>query len=58
MEPRRDDSATPDPKPAETKRKGRFQILKLEERIAPSKGGVPGKTNGSCYCYKGSQHCR
>jgi len=36
MEPQRDKSATPDPVPEQQKRKGRFQIVKLEERIAPN----------------------
>jgi len=53
MEPRRDKSATPDPLPEQQKRKTRFQIVKLEERIAPNKGGVPGKIphteNKNCY---------
>ena len=33
-------------KTAET-RKSRFKIEKLEERIAPAKGGVPGPPDGS-----------
>jgi hypothetical protein len=50
MEPRRDESATPDPIPDQQKRKGRFQIVKLEERIAPNKGGVPAVTKDrNCY---------
>lgn len=27
-------------------RKSRFQIVKLEERIAPAKGGIPGAPTG------------
>jgi hypothetical protein len=50
MEPRRDESDTPNLTPEQkTKQKGRFQIVKLEERIAPSQGGVPGKTHGCRY---------
>ena len=46
MEPQRDKSATPDPIPEQQKRKTRFQIVKLEERIAPNKGGgYPGHTH-------------
>jgi hypothetical protein len=41
MEPRRDNAATPTSTSEQKKEKGRFQIVKLEERIAPSKGGVP-----------------
>jgi hypothetical protein len=58
MEPRNDLSAqTPDSTDEKKRQKSRFQIVKLEERIAPSKGGIPGKTNGSCYCYKGTKNC-
>ena len=35
MEPRREESAVPDSLPDQQKRKARFQIVKLEERIAP-----------------------
>ena len=49
MEPRRDESATPETTPEQQKRKGRFQILKLEERIAPSQGGIPAKTHACRY---------
>ena len=38
MEPRRDESAIPDSLPDQQKRKARFQIVKLEERIAPKTG--------------------
>jgi hypothetical protein len=43
MEPRQDESDTRNLTPQRTtKQKRRFQIVKLEERIAPNKGGVPG----------------
>jgi len=29
--------------------KSRFQIVKLEERIAPTKGGIPGWSGGGYY---------
>jgi len=32
----------------------RFRIEKLEERIAPAKGGIPGKP---AYHYPPGQHC-
>jgi hypothetical protein len=42
MEPRRDESARSESPPEQKKKqKGRFQIVKLEERIAPNKGGTP-----------------
>ena len=43
MKPRRDNAATADStaKQKREKEKGRFQIVKLEERIAPNRGGVP-----------------
>ena len=54
MEPRHAKSATPDSAPPQQMPKARFKIVKLEERIAPSQGGVPGKPyhftkNGGCY---------
>jgi len=50
MEPRRDDTATPDSSAKQKKEKSRFHIVKLEERIAPGKGGNHDKTNGhNCY---------
>jgi hypothetical protein len=51
MEPRRSESARPKSTPERKKEeKGRFQIVKLEERIAPNQGGVPGHTkNRNCY---------
>src|SRR5262249_7081556 len=52
MEPRNNESQkTPQPRPEERKR--RFQIVKLEERIAPSQGG--NGTNNSCDYY-GCRH--
>jgi hypothetical protein len=48
MEPRKDESQkTPEPRKEEQERKRRFQIVKLEERIAPSKGGNH-TNNGPC----------
>ena len=38
MEPRREESAVPDSLPDQQKRKARFQIVKLEGRIAPKTG--------------------
>jgi hypothetical protein len=37
MEPRREESKTPMPRPEEKQK--RFRLIRLEERIAPSKGG-------------------
>jgi hypothetical protein len=37
MEPRREELQAPKPRPEEKPK--RFRIVKLEERIAPSKGG-------------------
>jgi hypothetical protein len=47
MEPQRNESASPESTPErQKKQKGRFQIVKLEERIAPNKGGgYPGHTH-------------
>jgi len=45
MKPRRDNAATADSTVKHKKEKGRFQIVKLEERIAPNNGvGFPHKT--------------
>ena len=49
------------PRPPERKR--RFQIVKLEERIAPGGGGGPDSITGTSYqprCHGGSWgfHCR
>jgi hypothetical protein len=53
MEPQRNESARSESTPERKKKeKGRFQIVKLEERIAPNQGGIPGKTNG---CYHGGK---
>jgi hypothetical protein len=49
MEPRHEKSATPDSTPEQQTRKARFQIVKLEERIAPSQGGIPAKTHACRY---------
>ena len=46
MEPRQDESQKA-PQPRQEERKRRFQIVKLEERIAPAKGGKG--TNNSCF---------
>ena len=42
MEPQLNESARPESTPEQKKPVGRFKIVKLEERIAPNKGGVPG----------------
>ena len=47
MEPHRDEPQKAVPPSAEQKPK-RFRIVKLEERIAPSKGGKG--TNNTCAC--------
>ena len=62
MGPRNDD-AKKAPEPRQPERKRRFQIVKLEERIAPSKGGNGGQSNGNgCnhyhYHYTGLTRCR
>jgi hypothetical protein len=52
MEPRKQDlEQTQEPRPDEKPR--RFRIVKLEERIAPSKGGngTNNCPNRSGYCY-------
>jgi hypothetical protein len=47
MEPRKEEpKETPEHRKEE--RKSRFQIVKLEERIAPAKGGIPGKPGEHC----------
>ena len=46
MEPRREEPTAPTPQPQEKPR--RFRIVKLEERIAPSKSGYTGTCQG-CY---------
>jgi hypothetical protein len=48
MKPRRDKSATADSTTKQKKDKGRFQIVKLEERIAPNKGGIDHKSIHRC----------
>jgi hypothetical protein len=54
MELRNEKSATPDSTPKHQMRKARFQIVKLEERIAPNKGGIPDKTDA---CHYSKQVC-
>ena len=53
MEPQRNESAKPESTPERKKEeKGRFLIVKLEERIAPNKGGTPhtgNHTQRGCY---------
>ena len=59
MKPRRDESATANLTPEQkTKQKNRFQIVKLEERIAPSHSGIHARTHvchfsnrQTCNCY-------
>ena len=54
MEPQRNESASPESTPERKKEeKGRFLIVKLEERIAPNQGGVPHFTHNtkSNRCY-------
>ena len=46
MEPRREEPTAPTPQPKEKPR--RFRIVKLEERIAPSKGGNHTHNGGGC----------
>ena len=52
MEPQRNESARSESAP-ERKKKKRYQIVKLEERIAPNQGGVPHFTHNtkSNRCY-------
>jgi hypothetical protein len=59
MEPRQDESPKqPEPRP---EKKRRFQIVKLEERIAPARGGKG--TNNTCgyysagVCSNNRRHC-
>jgi hypothetical protein len=48
MEPRREEPKTPKPRPEEKPK--RFRLIKLEERVAPVKGGhvTKGCTHGDC----------
>ena len=49
MEPQRNESARPESTPERKKdEKGRFRIVKLEERVAPKIGA--GHTHGYPYC--------
>jgi hypothetical protein len=51
MEPQRNESARSESTPERKKKeKGRFQIVKLEERIAPKIG--KGHTHAYPYCYQ------
>jgi hypothetical protein len=52
MKPRRNKAAAPASTSQKKKdEKGRFQIVKLEERIAPNKGGIPHTGNSQrCGC--------
>jgi hypothetical protein len=58
MEPQFVESAHPNPIERPRKGERRFRIVKLEEPIAPNQGGIPGETNGSCDCYRGTHACR
>jgi hypothetical protein len=58
MEPRHEKSVTPDSTPERQIRKPRFQIVKLEERIAPCHSGIHARTHvchfsnrQTCNCY-------
>ena len=48
MEPRNEESMK-SPEVCKEAKKCRFQIVKLEERIAPTKGGIPGWSGGGYY---------
>jgi hypothetical protein len=53
----RNDEAKNAAKAQKDKQNRRFQIVKLEERIAPSNKGGTGKTNGNfCYCVHSGTH--
>jgi hypothetical protein len=72
MEPHREEPQRAPPPGAEPKPK-RFRIVKLEERIAPSKGGngtnntcacgtvnvptCPGAGSDTCFCVTGTAFC-
>jgi hypothetical protein len=51
MEPRRDEPQ--DPKPRPEKKRRRFRIVKLEERIAPRVGHGDSKGVATCDCTGG-----
>jgi hypothetical protein len=53
MEPQRNESARPESTPERKKKEKRYQIVKLEERIAPNQGGTPHFTHNtkSNRCY-------
>ena len=46
MEPRREEPKVPNP--GTQQKPKRFRLIKLEERIAPGKGGQSGNTNCAC----------
>jgi hypothetical protein len=51
MEPRREEPQAPKPRPEEKPK--RFRLVKLEDRIAPSKGGTHNHHTCACsvtYC--------
>ena len=52
MEPRKDESKRA-PAPRTEQRKRRFQVEKLEERIAPIKGGIPNNSHSPGWCPRG-----
>jgi hypothetical protein len=55
VEPRNDEPRKePEPRKEDEKQQRRFQIVKLEERIAPRKGG---NSNGP-HCYSRDFRCR
>ena len=41
MEPRKDEQSRKDEQPRKGEKKGRFRIMKLEQRIAPSNANFP-----------------
>jgi hypothetical protein len=48
MEPRRDNATTSTSTAKQKKEKGRFQIVKLEDRIAP-RNGAHGSAHAGCH---------
>jgi hypothetical protein len=56
VEPRNDESQKM-PEPRQPKQKRRFQIVKLEERIAPSKGGNSNGHGCNHYHYSRPYRC-
>jgi hypothetical protein len=55
MEPRNEQRAAESARQTATEKKTRFQLVKLEERIAPSKGKhwTGGYAQVTCHCSKG-----